>query len=97
MSSVVMGRSITLTGPAGPVPVHGIASGTYHAHNPERTARYRIYEIANGAIAYDVDSASHWAVVYSHNGHRPALVFSPEDVQRISDLGASIDVDFYPL
>jgi 3',5'-cyclic AMP phosphodiesterase CpdA len=38
-----------LPGPrgAGPIPVHGIQSGTYTGDRPERTARYRIYEITS--------------------------------------------------
>jgi 3',5'-cyclic AMP phosphodiesterase CpdA len=42
-----------LTGPAGPVPVRGIASGTYHHNKPERTARYRIFEIDGGRVHSD--------------------------------------------
>jgi 3',5'-cyclic AMP phosphodiesterase CpdA len=34
-----------LPGPSGPVPVRGIASGTYCHNKPDRTARYRIYEL----------------------------------------------------
>lgn len=46
----------SLSGPTGPVPVRGIASGTYFHHKPknsERIARYRIYEIADGKVASD--------------------------------------------
>jgi 3',5'-cyclic AMP phosphodiesterase CpdA len=39
-----------LPGPAGPVPVRGIASGTYFHNKPERTARYRIFELGGGAV-----------------------------------------------
>jgi 3',5'-cyclic AMP phosphodiesterase CpdA len=55
-------RDITesLPGPAGPVSVRGIPSGTYfpgHGHhkprNRERIARYRIYEIAGGQVISD--------------------------------------------
>jgi 3',5'-cyclic AMP phosphodiesterase CpdA len=42
-----------LPGPAGPVPVRGIASGTYLHNKPERTARYRIYEISGGNVVSD--------------------------------------------
>jgi 3',5'-cyclic AMP phosphodiesterase CpdA len=42
-----------LAGPVGPVPVRGVASGTYLHNKPERTARYRIYEIADGAVVSD--------------------------------------------
>lgn len=38
-----------LPGPSGPVPVRGIASGTYLHNKPERVARYRIYELGGGA------------------------------------------------
>jgi hypothetical protein len=37
-----------LPGPSGPVPVRGIASGTYLHNKPERVARYRIYELGGG-------------------------------------------------
>lgn len=39
-----------LPGPSGPVPVRGIASGTYFHDKPDRTARYRIYEIGGGQV-----------------------------------------------
>jgi 3',5'-cyclic AMP phosphodiesterase CpdA len=39
-----------LASPAGPVPVHGIASGTYHHDKPERIARYRVFNIVHGKI-----------------------------------------------
>jgi 3',5'-cyclic AMP phosphodiesterase CpdA len=40
----------SLPGPTGPVPVRGVASGTYAHNKPDRTARYRVFEIAKGAI-----------------------------------------------
>lgn len=40
----------TLAGPRGPVTVRGVASGTYFHNKPDKTARYRLYEIADGAI-----------------------------------------------
>ena len=42
-----------LQGPAGPVPVRGIASGTYFTPkgSRERFARYRIYELEGGGVA----------------------------------------------
>lgn len=43
----------SLRGPAGPVAVRGVASGTYLHNKPERTARYRIYELGRGAIVSD--------------------------------------------
>jgi 3',5'-cyclic AMP phosphodiesterase CpdA len=42
-----------LAGPTGPVPVRGIASGTYLHNKPERTARYRIYELDGGRVVSD--------------------------------------------
>lgn len=42
-----------LPGPSGPIPVRGIASGTYHHNKPERIARYRIFEIEAGKIVSD--------------------------------------------
>jgi 3',5'-cyclic AMP phosphodiesterase CpdA len=46
-----------LAGPSGPVPVRGIASGTYFHNKPDRTARYRIFEISSGTIR---DSVRVW-------------------------------------
>jgi len=43
-----------LAGPTGPIPVRGIASGTYHHNKPERTARYRVFEIDAGKIVSDL-------------------------------------------
>ena len=37
-----------IAGPDGPVPVRGIASGTYEHDKPHRTARYRVFELAAG-------------------------------------------------
>lgn len=43
-----------LPGPDGTsVPVRGVASGTYLHNKPERTARYRIYDIEGGQIRGD--------------------------------------------
>jgi 3',5'-cyclic AMP phosphodiesterase CpdA len=43
-----------LAGPHGEhVPVRGVVSGTYHHNKPDRTARYRIFEIENGKVARD--------------------------------------------
>jgi len=42
-----------LPGPQGPVPVRGIASGTYHHNKPDRIARYRVFEITNGQVKSD--------------------------------------------
>jgi hypothetical protein len=39
-----------LPGPTAPVPVRGIASGTYFHNKPDRTARYRIYELDGGRV-----------------------------------------------
>jgi 3',5'-cyclic AMP phosphodiesterase CpdA len=43
----------SLAGPDGPVPVRGVASGTYLHNKPERSARYRIYDIADGTVGSD--------------------------------------------
>jgi 3',5'-cyclic AMP phosphodiesterase CpdA len=43
----------SLAGPRGAVPVRGVPSGTYANHQPERSARYRIYEITEGRVASD--------------------------------------------
>lgn len=42
--------SEVLPGPSGPVPVRGIASGTYDHGKPHRTARYRVFEVSHGRI-----------------------------------------------
>jgi 3',5'-cyclic AMP phosphodiesterase CpdA len=43
-----------LAGPGGAtIPVRGIASGTYEHNRPDRTARYRIFEIRDGKIVSD--------------------------------------------
>ena len=42
-----------LAGPTGPIPVRGVASGTYHHNKPDRISRYRIFEIAGGKIVSD--------------------------------------------
>ena len=44
-----------LPGPAGPVPVRGIASGTYFSPkgSSDRIARYRIYELEGGHVVSD--------------------------------------------
>ncbi|MEZ4399810.1 MAG: metallophosphoesterase family protein [Kofleriaceae bacterium] len=39
-----------LPGPAGDIEVLGVPSGTYEADDPDRTARYRIFEIENGRV-----------------------------------------------
>jgi 3',5'-cyclic AMP phosphodiesterase CpdA len=42
-----------LAGPAGPIPVRGVASGTYHHNRPDRIGRYRVFEIEGGKIVSD--------------------------------------------
>lgn len=42
-----------IEGPHGPIPVRGIASGTYEHDKPHRTARYRVFEIERGRITSD--------------------------------------------
>jgi hypothetical protein len=42
-----------LPGPSSPVPVRGIASGTYLHNKPDRVARYRIYELDGGRVVSD--------------------------------------------
>nr|HEX4318511.1 metallophosphoesterase [Kofleriaceae bacterium] len=43
----------SLPGPAGDVPVRGVCSGTYEHARPDRTARYRIFEIQAGKVQSD--------------------------------------------
>ena len=45
--------SHTLDGPSGPVPVRGIASGTYHHNKIDRIGRYRVFEIHAGKFGND--------------------------------------------
>lgn len=40
----------TLPGPQGAIEVLGVPSGTYDAKHPERTARYRIFDIERGSV-----------------------------------------------
>jgi 3',5'-cyclic AMP phosphodiesterase CpdA len=42
-----------LAGPVGPVPVRGIASGTYAHNQPDRVARYRVFELAERGLVSD--------------------------------------------
>ncbi|MFT3698361.1 MAG: metallophosphoesterase [Kofleriaceae bacterium] len=42
-----------IAGPQGPIPVRGIASGTYEHDKPHRTARYRVFEIERGRMTSD--------------------------------------------
>ena len=42
--------SFELPGPAGPIPVRGIQSGTYEAGRHDRRARYRVYEVHEGQV-----------------------------------------------
>jgi 3',5'-cyclic AMP phosphodiesterase CpdA len=42
-----------LAGPSGPIPVRGVASGTYHHNKPDRISRYRVFELAGGKIVSD--------------------------------------------
>jgi 3',5'-cyclic AMP phosphodiesterase CpdA len=44
-----------LAGPAGDVVVRGVPSGTYEHGQPERTARYRIFEIEDGHIVGETE------------------------------------------
>ena len=43
----------SLPGPNGPVVVRGVPSGTYLHDKPDRTGRYRIFDIEGGKIAND--------------------------------------------
>jgi 3',5'-cyclic AMP phosphodiesterase CpdA len=42
-----------LPGPSGDVPVRGVPSGTYEHARPDRTARYRVFDIEAGAVRGD--------------------------------------------
>ena len=42
-----------LAGPEGSVPVRGIVSGTYFHNRPDKTARYRVFELAHGKLVAD--------------------------------------------
>jgi 3',5'-cyclic AMP phosphodiesterase CpdA len=58
-----------LDGPAGPIEVLGVPSGTYEAKDPDRTARYRIVDIADGRVV------GHHLRVW----HRDRKVFERDD------------------
>jgi 3',5'-cyclic AMP phosphodiesterase CpdA len=58
-----------LDGPAGPIEVLGVPSGTYEAKDPERTARYRIFDIQDGRVV------GHHLRVW----HRDRKVFERDD------------------
>jgi 3',5'-cyclic AMP phosphodiesterase CpdA len=45
----------SLLGPTGSVVVRGVPSGTYANDRPERTARYRIFEITDGRIVAETE------------------------------------------
>jgi 3',5'-cyclic AMP phosphodiesterase CpdA len=42
-----------LAGPTGDIPVRGVVSGTYEHDRPDRTARYRIFEVKAGNLPSD--------------------------------------------
>jgi 3',5'-cyclic AMP phosphodiesterase CpdA len=48
----------------GLIEVRGVPSGTYEAHRPERTARYRVYEVVGGQIV------GHWLRLWDSAAHR---------------------------
>jgi 3',5'-cyclic AMP phosphodiesterase CpdA len=58
-----------LDGPAGKIEVLGVPSGTYEAKDPERTARYRIFDIQDGRVV------GHHLRVW----HRDRKVFERDD------------------
>ncbi len=43
----------SLMGPRGPIAVRGVVSGTYLHDKPDKTARYRIYELEAGKLRSD--------------------------------------------
>lgn len=65
----------SLDGPAGPIEVLGVPSGTYEANDPDRTARYRILEIEGGRVV-----GQHLRIwhrdrkAFGRDEHEPALV-----------------------
>jgi 3',5'-cyclic AMP phosphodiesterase CpdA len=66
-----------LASPAGPVPVHGIASGTYHHNKLDRIARYRVFNIVHGKITH------HHVRVWNPVNHRF------EDASPVDDNGST--------
>jgi 3',5'-cyclic AMP phosphodiesterase CpdA len=58
-----------LDGPSGTIEVLGVPSGTYEAKDPERTARYRIFDIQDGRVV------GHHLRVW----HRDRKVFERDD------------------
>ncbi|MBZ0238520.1 MAG: metallophosphoesterase [Deltaproteobacteria bacterium] len=60
---------VTLPTPTGTVDILGVPSGTYEASRPEKTARYRIFEIEDGKVI------SHHLRVW----HRDRRIFERDD------------------
>jgi 3',5'-cyclic AMP phosphodiesterase CpdA len=60
--------------PGGAVAVRGVASGTYHHNKPERTARYRVFNIVHGEIT------AHGVRVWNPDGGR--FEDAPPDADR---------------
>jgi 3',5'-cyclic AMP phosphodiesterase CpdA len=65
----------SLDGPAGPIDVLGVPSGTYEANDATRTARYRIFEIEAGRVV-----GQHLRIwhrdrkTFARDEHEPSLV-----------------------
>jgi predicted phosphodiesterase len=65
----------SLDGPAGPIDVLGVPSGTYEANDATRTARYRIFEIEAGRVV-----GQHLRIwhrdrkTFGRDEHEPSLV-----------------------
>ncbi len=78
----------TLPGPAGDIPVLGVPSGTYEASRPDRTARYRIFDIDVDDAAADPRASakiSHHLRVW----HRDRRVFELDAPVQARDLASA--------
>jgi 3',5'-cyclic AMP phosphodiesterase CpdA len=64
----------TIAGPRGDVEVLGVPSGTYHADRPEKTGRYRIFEIEGDRVT------SHHLRVW----HRDRRQFAVDDTETLA-------------
>lgn len=76
----------SLPGPTGAIPVLGVPSGTYEANRPERTARYRIFDIEVDPSSPDPRATaliSHHMRVW-HRGRRVFEVDAPTQARDLA-------------
>jgi 3',5'-cyclic AMP phosphodiesterase CpdA len=82
----------SIPGPAGPIPVLGVVSGTYEAGRPARTARYRVLEIEPGPTGgRDGMTISHHLRIW----HRDRRAFAVDDATARDEAAeAAVSVGF---